>query len=377
MNMDDLLLISVGSAAATIVQRTVATSQLPMRALILDTDDTTLQALIPTTGISTTIFGTQRLQGRGTGGDYSLGAGAFRDDATTLLAQIGSPRLIILLTCCGGGTSGAVTPLLGHLREQGIATMTFATEPFAFEGEDRRRCANIILPTLESSGDAVTRIPLDTLLDGAARDQPLEQAFDSISQRLATGLGLIWQLLSSPGFISFNAEHFHHFLTQGTTTALHFHFADAEASGEDRAQQLVQTLIQSPRFKCDGTNRLEHASHLLVGVLAGEDLRLNELSTLMDGFRSYCGKKMEPMLGTTCNATFNGRLTVVLFAFGIPLADIGSKHPPRTSRPKGTTRPASLLGATVNRFADVEATIYNGQNLDEPTYYRRGIRLAR
>ncbi len=377
MNVDDLLLISVGGAAATIVQRMVTSSQLSMRALILDTDDATLQTLEPMPGVSTTIFGTQRLQGRGTGGDYSLGAGAFRDDATTLMAQIGSPRLAVVLTCCGGGTSGAVRTLLGQLRDQGIATMTFATEPFGFEGEDRRRCANVVLPTLESSGDAVSRIPLDALLDDAAREAPLEQAFECVGQRLAAGLGLIWRLLATPGFISFDAEHFHRFLTQGATTALHFHFADATATGEARAEAILQTLIDSPRFKSDGTNRLENASNVLVGVLAGSDLRLSELSTLMDGLRSYCGAKMEPMLGTTCSEAFNGRLTVVLLAFGTPLADVGSKKPPKSLRSGRGTKGTAQLGATRNRFADVEATIYNGQNLDEPTYYRRGIRLAR
>ncbi len=381
MTTDDLLFITVGGAAATIAQRMIATVHLPLRALILDTDDATLQNFVPMPGVSTTIFGALRLQGRGTGGDYSLGSAALRDDISDILSQIGAPRLAIVLTCCGGGTSGAVATLLGHLHEQGIATLTFATEPFTFEGEDRRRCANVILPTLDASGDAVTRIPLDTLLNDVAREAPLEQAFEYVTQRLSAGLSVLWQLLSAPGFIAFDAEHFHHFLTQGATTSLHFYFADAEATGPDRAEEILQTLIDSPRFKGDGVNRLENASHLLVGVLAGSDLRLSELSTLMEGFRSYCGKTMQPLLGTTCNPAFDGRLTVVLLAFGTPLADVASKGaiaaPIKGGKRSSKNRGDACLGATQNRFSDVEPTLYNGQNLDEPTYYRRGIHLAR
>ncbi len=377
MNLDDLLLISIGGAAAKIAQRTVEMTPEPMRVLILDTDDNIMQSLTPQAGVSTMIIGAKRLEGRGTGGDYSLGASALRDDAGNILAQIGTPRLAVLLTCCGGGTSGVTTHLLQLLREQGIATVTFATEPFSFEGDDRRRCANIVLPTLESSSDALTRIPLDLLLEGCDSNSTSEQAFTHIAQRLASGLALFWQLLSRPGFVAFDIERFHLLLTQGSTTSLHFTFVDASATGEARAEEVLQTLVNSPRFHRNAISRLENASQLLVGVLAGEDLRLCELTTVMDGLRAHCKTMKESYLGTACNEAFNGRLTVVLLAFGLPPADVSPKGSlgPMPRGPKGPK--GTRLGITSNRFADVERTQYGGHDLDAPTYLRRNIRLTR
>ncbi len=378
MNLDDLLLISVGGAAAHIAQRMVSTASEPMRALILDTDDNILQTLTPQTGVSTMILGAKRLEGRGTGGDHSLGASALRDDAGNILAQVGTPRLAVLLTCCGGGTSGVMTHLLQLLREQGIATVTFATEPFSFEGSDRRRCANIVLPTLESSSDALTRIPLDQLLDEGADRLSAAEAFEHIAQRLASGLSLFWQLLSHPGFIAFDSERFHRLLTEGATTSLHFSFADATATGPTRAEEVVEKLLNSPRLRRDGGSRLENASQLLVGVLAGDDLRLCELNTVMDGLQSHCKALKEHYLGTTCNDRFAGRLTVVVLAFGVPPADVTSKGNLRPLHRGGKSSKATAqLGATRNRFEDVEHTIYGGHDLDVPTYLRRGIRLTR
>ena len=46
---------------------------------------------------------------------------------------------------------------------------------------------------------------------------------------------------------------------------------------------------------------------------------------------------------------------------------------PRGAKPAGT----KVLGTAKNRFTDVAPTLYRGQNLDEPTYQRRGIRLTR
>ncbi len=377
MNLDDLLLISVGGAAARITQRIVDTATVPMRVLILDTDDAILQTLTPQAGVSTMIIGAKRLEGRGTGGDHSLGSGALRDDASNIMTQIGTPRLAIVLTCCGGGTSGATTHLLRLLREHGIATATFATIPFVFEGDDRRRCANIVLPTLESGSDALTRIALDSLLDESQRNVPVEQAFEFITRRLSMGLALFWQLLSSPGFVAFDSEHFHRLLTQGSTTSLHFSFADASATGDARAECVLRELLNSPRFQGDGANRLENAAQVLVGVLAGKDLRLCELSILMDGLREHCKALKETFLGTTCAEHFDGRLTVVLLAFGTPPVDVtnkGSLGP--IKRPAKTGR-ATKLGTTRNRFEDVEHTLYDGHDLDVPTYQRRGIRLTR
>lgn len=381
MTADDLLFISIGSAAALVAQRTTAQAAFPMRTLILDTDDATLQRIPPTTGsgISTFIFGTQRLGGRGTGGDPRMGEGALRDDLATLMAQIGSPRLVVLLTCCGGGTSAATRLLLPALREKGIATLCFATIPFAFEGEETRQNANSLLPVLENSADALARISLEALLEATPQGRSIQEDFDTIADRLASGLTLLWSLLLKPNFFAFDIERLRRLLIEGSASCLPFHFADVTATGPDRAQAIVRQLIASKRFERDGMNRLESATEILIGVLAGEDLRLSELSTLVDGIKGVCTNVKETFLGTSILPHLQDKLSVVLFAFGLPTADILEKtsatslHYP-SSRKKGKSSP---LKSAADPFAEVEKTIFNGQNLDEPTYVRRGIRLAR
>ena len=234
MNADDLLLISVGGAAATIARRVAENASAPLRALILDTDDATLQAITPAVGVSTTVFGAKRLAGRGTGGDRNLGASALRDDASQIQAQIGAPRLAVLLVCCGGGTSGAAPLLLEMLRALGVATLVFATTPFAFEGDDRHRCAKIILPTLAAQADAITTVPLELLAGGDAT-LPQAEAFARVADRLGAGLGLLWSLIAHAGFLPLDAERFRRFLTHDVAGGRPFCFAEAVCAGERRA----------------------------------------------------------------------------------------------------------------------------------------------
>ncbi len=384
MTTDDLLLIAVGGAASGIAVRIAEMSNVSMRTLILDTDDTTLQKITPRQGLSTWIFGVKRINGRGTGGDRYLAASALRDDASALQAQIGSPKFAIVLTCCGGGTSGAVPQLLALLRSQGITTMTFATTPFAFEGNDRLRNAQVLVSQLEPETDAFARIPLDSLITAATREQPIECVFDTIAQRLAMGMTLFWTLLVHPAFIAFDADHFRQFLENNQLSGVPFFFADATAEGMERANFVVQECIQSPRLRDGNIDRLASASKVVVGVLAGDDLRLNELTMIMDAIHAHT-PNAEIMLGTSFEILRENTLSLVVMAFGLPQ----STEAPRGGKNTGITLPASPkpkpkgnvqatgLGSTHNPFAAVEPTIINGQNLDTPTYLRRGIRLGR
>lgn len=384
MRTDDLLLIAVGGAAAGVARFVIERAATNMRVLILDTDDAVLQSVSPMEGVSATIFGAKRLSGRGTGGDRRLGAGALRDDAALVQSQIGSPRLAILLTCCGGGTSGAVPTLLEMLRNQGIATMTFATMPFSFEGADRQQCATVMMPTIASASDAVARVPLDSLLSEAQLKLPKAEAFAIVAERLAAGLTLLWKLLAQPDFLVFDCERFHRFLSNGSGNGFPCTFADVSFSGPTRAEQALEALVTSPRFSPDGIDRLANASQVIVGVLAGDDFRLSELGTLMDGLRKHCAAAQEVLLGTARDTASPGVLSVVVMAFALPGADVAERPELGLSATAGkrrsskrSGRSASPLSVVKNRFTDVEQTIVNGQDLDVPTYQRRGIRLSR
>ena len=381
MNASDLLLISVGSAAAGIARRVAARPGVAIRSLVLDTDDAVLAGFPPSAGFSAYALGGKRFNGRGTGGVRSAGASALRDDAAGVQKAIGAPRLAVVLTCCGGGTSGAVPILLELLRGQGIATLTFATFPFAFEGDDRRQSAVSVLQSAESATDALTRIPLDTLAADLLETTPRQELFDCVADRIGDGLALLWTLLTHPGFLPFDAEHFRNLLqANAAKAAIPFFFAGATARGEGRAEAALEQLLANPLFREGGIDRLANASQLVVGVLAGDDLRLCELGTVMTALRTHCTALKECFLGTADEPGREATLSVVLMAFGAP-AQEGARDAlspvPRRRAGKANRSGAAPLSIAKSRFTDVEPTLHNGEDLDIPTYLRRGLRLPR
>ena len=190
-------------------------------------------------------------------------------------------------------------------------------------------------------------------------------------------------MVAHPGFIAFDAEHFRAFLTHDVEGGLPFCFADVTVSGENRAKTALNALREDPRFRVNGVDRLANAAQLIVGILAGPDLRLCEIGTVMEGLRAHCQSLKETLLGTADEEAREGSLSVVLVAVGHPLTNVsaakdGEAPRPLPKRQRGAKAAGTkVLGTAKNRFTDVAPTIYGGQNLDEPTYQRRGIRLTR
>ena len=191
---------------------------------------------------------------------------------------------------------------------------------------------------------------------------------------------MLWTQLVYPGYIQFDVEYFRQYLEQDSYVPLNFTFADASATGDCRAEAVVEALVSSPRFQVRGQNCLASASHVIVGVLAGEDLRLCELDTLMTGVKKALNGQAEVMLGTVNQPSFNGQFGVVLLAF----ASSTTEAPPAgdalqsvRKRSGKNVKNSKSLSAVKDRFDDVECTLIDGVNYDEPTYVRRHIRLKR
>lgn len=382
----NLLLIALGGAACRIVQRLHAADGGDMRALLLDTDDRS--AVIMPPALTTHIFGIARLAGNGTGGDTVLGREAMQEEAALLEPHLRGVRAAVILCCTGGGTAGALPELLRLLRAAGISTLTFATRPFPFEGTTRNEASRRVLPLVEEETDLLVELPLSALFAGA-EDIPAADAFSCAENRLSAGLTLFRKLIASPGFIAFDGERFRTMLTHRNGVRARLSVAEVTADGGlFRAETAFTQLASSPLLALPGgASAIETAPVLLLGVLAGDDLRLSEIGTVMQSLRALASPRAEIELGTVLDSALDGTLRLVLLAFEsfdvpaaapaaaptVAAATEGIVTPGRARRTKG--KGTSRLGVVTDRFSNTEVTTFNGQNLDTPTYERRNIHL--
>ena len=312
------------------------------------------------------LLGGDRLSGRGAGGDIVSARMAVEDSVSAIEEVFAGARMAVLIVSLGGGTgSGATLEILRWLAKNGIPSIVFATMPFAFEGDARQQNARGITAMIEEAASATFFIPLDKLVSGIDN---MKDALERAVGTLASAVSLFWRLVEKPGYIKIDAER----LRQIVFSSGRGRFAVARVRGDDRASVAADTLLADPLL-ADGTFGVRS---ILCGVLAGDDLRLSEIGTVASRLRTAFGEKCAFDLGTVNDEeTFSGSLSVVVMLFESPS---GATRGEVSGASGGSSRRkrAKTHGTLQNgRFGNSEPTVWNGENLDIPTYVRKNINI--
>ena len=357
-----LLLIGVGTAGSTIARGVRRAFGEDLRFLLADTDAASGQD-----GCPFALLGGERLSGRGAGGDIVAGRLAAEDSVKALDEHLEGVRLAVIVTALGGGTGGGATlETAKHLADHGIPSVVFATTPFVFEGEDRQRNARGVMTMIQDAANATFFLPLDKLIgDTDNMDEALRRAVDTV----ASGVTLFWRLVEKPGYIRLDAERLRHLLTG----AGRGRFATVTVQGPGRAKEAVDQLIRSELLAT--SSGPVHST--LCGILAGGDLLLSEVGAIADGVRNSFGGLSFDLATVNDETTFSGRISVVVMLFeSNAKSDDGDKPGSVISTRHKRNRNALSTGPSGRgRFKNAAPTIWNGEDLDIPTFIRRNIGL--
>ncbi len=360
-----MLLIGIGGAGCVMTRGVNRAFGDGLRYVLTDTDATSGHDDEPFL-----LLGGDRLSGHGSGGDIVTARLAAEDSIDVLDDSLAGVRLAVIVTALGGGTGGGATlEAAKHLNARGIPSIVFATTPFAFEGADRQQNARGVMSMIEEEANASFFISLDKLIGEI--DQ-MEDALRRGMDTLASAVTLFWRLVEKPGYLRLDTERIRHLMTH----AGRGRFATVTVQGPNRATEAVDALSRSPLL-ADG---LTPVRAILCGVLAGEDLRLSEIGKISEGLRAAFGDKTAFELATVNDEqTFTGRLSVVVMLFE---ANGQSDSTSATSgvigtvkNPRRTRNPLAAGPTGRGRFNHAEPTVWNGEDLDIPTFIRRTINL--
>lgn len=389
-NTSDLILIGIGGGGCQLVENIAGSSDIPIRALRIDTDAGSRRESDKTPFL---LFGGSRLSGHGAGGDVSKGRMAAQDDIATLASRLEGVKTAFVVTCLGGGTgTGATGEIVHSLHSQGLTVICLATKPFAFEGSYRNDTAQNALPALEAEVNSLLVMPMDDLYS-AAQDANLPEATAKAGKKLCECVLLLWNILSKPGFITLNSEILHTLANNGGRC--HASWAISGATS-NRSGEILAALDADPLLRQGAAIAESHA--LLVGIAGGEDMKLAEIGELMKALNEAVKPGCNVEMGTIVDPALNGTLGMTVFAFsswnvvdtaflpdskdavpGIP--PIRSDFPVTAAvNKKKKHRPGNTIGfgpTGLGQFDNIEASIYEGTNLDFPTYFRRNIVLEK
>ncbi len=405
-------IFGVGNAGMSVLELLAAAGFPSRNAAVINTDPELLQkSTLP----EQVLLETKLLRGLGSGGDPDRARTLAEEQASRLKALCERIDLVFIIAGLGGGCGTGAAPVLARLaKEAGALVLAFVMTPFDCEGSRRKHIAQKGIAALREAADGVICLPNQKLLRSLDENTSVLEAFKVTNELLADAVRSFWRLATHKGLIDIHFGQLCDLLRDQHSESA---FAVAEAQGPTRSRDVVEKLLSSPLL--DGGAVLPESDAVLVSVMGGPDLTMTEINRVMEQISAKC-EGTQVTMGAAIHNDFKDRLAVTLLAArNLPEAvESGSRTGPDELRnqllPKSSSRAGSrfvpppptlpadqvqqliarqgggrgrktvsrmrqtqlpLEIVSKGRFDKSEPTIHKGEDLDVPTYIRRGIAL--
>lgn len=401
-------LIGVGGAGSNAVDRLKMENLERLQLAVINTD---YQALSSSPVQDKILIGMGVTRGLGAGGDPDLGREAAEADREKIAAVVKDCDLVFLIGGMGGGTGSGALPVVAEAAtEAGALVIAFVTLPFSFEGGRRLKQAEEGLQALRKVCDAVIPLPNDILLQEGAEDTSVLDSFARADEWIGRGVKSIWAMLFKTGLINLDFSALRQLFQQRGGKTL---FGLGEGAGETCVADAIASLKLCPLLHTPEFSR--KADRLLVNIIGGTDLTLPKVNELMTAITDQFGRESHVIMGAVIDESMQNRVEVCVLG----ASDMGGRVTARRPAPipQHRTRPmapasgpvaesaapelaptaaattaANLKAAAADKaaqdefgFGEIESrgyfektdrNLFDGQDLDVPTYLRKGIKVT-
>lgn len=417
--------IGLGGAGSNAVDRLKMENLDRLQMAVINTD---AQALAASPVQDKVLIGASVTRGLGAGADPDVGRQAAEADREKIAAVVKDCDLVFLLAGMGGGTGSGAAPTVAEIAaENGAMVIAFVTLPFSFEGGRRVKQADEGLQALRKVCDAVIPLANDLLLQESAEGETALDSFARADEWIGRGVKSIWSMMFRTGLINLDFATLRQAFNQRGGKTL---FGLANGAGEDPVAEALDNLKLCPLLAMPEFAR--KADRLLVNIVGGTELTLSKVNQIMTAVTEQFGRDAHVVMGAVIDENCQGRVELMVLG----ASDIGSRvfsprRPlPARARATGNAAPAGaveavaagavvdeLFGASATReqapaaaapasasageargrtpitksaaqaelglgehetrgsFEKSDRNLFEGQDLDVPTYLRRGLKL--
>ena len=298
--------VGVGGAGGAAVNRMIESGVDGVEFIVINTD---AQALHHSKAQHKIHIGKEATRGLGAGADPSMGEKAAEESREEITKALAGADMVFVTLGAGGGTgSGAGHIVATIAEEQGALVVGFATRPFAFEGEKRRRNADVAIANLRGAVDTLITIPNDRLLQTIDRSTPLLEAFKVADDVLRQGVQGISDLITVHGLINLDFADVKTVMKNAGSALMGI----GRASGEDRAVKAAHQAIESPLLEIS----IDGARGILFNVIGGNDISMHEINTAAEAITNAADPDANIIFGATINPDIEGEIIVTVVATG-------------------------------------------------------------
>ena len=339
---------------------------------------------------------------------------------------------------CGGlgGESGSfLLPALAILaKSSGITVAACVGMPFSFEGKQKRELAASALEKLRTVCDAVAVIENDRLTGGSPSTAAVGEAFSLSDRTILAALQALQGMITNSGPVKITRSDIKSVLGVPGAVTL---FGSGTAKGPNRLHEALEHALKSPLLTAPGKNTpggaLAGASTVLLLLRGPADLSFAEVQVAVTEIERIAGEGCQIKTGVHADLSPDAPITLSITASSgggqtaekptaekpkttllseipeakplEPAAQVATRAKPEpapvadsikpvsSAKPIKSTAGAFTKGAKQSagkqtqgtldldsyqrgRFDKSEPTIVAGEDLDVPTFLRKGIKLT-
>lgn len=314
--------IGVGGAGGAAINRMVDAGIENVQFIAVNTD---AQALHHSKAHVKIHIGKDTTRGLGAGADPEIGESAATESRDEIKKAIEGADMVFVTIGAGGGTGSGAGHIVAEIaNELDILVVGFATKPFAFEGEKRRKNADIAIEKMRKAVDTLIIIPNDRLLQTIDRDTPLMEAFKVADDVLRQGVQGISDLITVHGLINLDFADVKTVMSKAGSALMGI----GRSSGENRAVEAAQQAIESPLLEVS----IDGARGILFNVIGGNDLAMHEINAAAEAITAAADPDANIIFGATINPDLEGEVIITVVATGFDASYFAKRGetPPKT-----------------------------------------------
>ncbi|MFA5258272.1 MAG: cell division protein FtsZ [Opitutales bacterium] len=402
-------IIGVGGAGNNAVDRIKLEDLGQVALAVVNTDTKTLSSSPIQEKL---LIGRSLTRGMSAGGESDIGRKAAEGDEEMIAKMVDGVDLVFLLAGLGGGTGSGAAPIVAQEAEKaGAVVLAFVTMPFTREGERRRKQAEESLAELRETCHAVIALPNDMLLQQVEEKATVLEAFSVADEWVSRGVKAIWSMLFQSGLMNVDFATLRNaFRFRGGKTL----FGIGSGQGEDCVQKALADLDLCPLLHLPEYKYANKADSLIIHISGGPGMAMAQVNQIMDAVCEKFGSRQNTVMGAVIDGGMRDSIQITVIGATEVSANAGSvANAARAAAQRRRQAAASLPSAAAKRadpgtpdasrlpsktnassskkvpqdefnfsdtdnrgfFEKTEANLYQGEDLDVPTFLRRGLRI--
>ena len=384
-------ILALGGAGAAVLDNLAVACEGEHRTICIDTDAFALRGTVASKKI---LVAPERVHGLGTGGEPELLEGLSLEVGDSLDPILAGIQTSIVVVSVGGGTGSMLAPsLVRRLKTEKAEVVVMAIAPFGFEGARRKERANRCLAELRKIADVVLVFSNDRLLESSlAKDmREAQRGFDRALARTIHGLA---HVMEKDGLVHLGVTDLKEAVGPGTDALGMLENAwtgVAEASGEGREAAVIEAVCEDIMLE-DG-KAWKEGNRMMVSVVTGPDTSLSEFHGFLEKLKERLPVNLPISAGAAVDPDRSESLSLTMLVTRrveesvLPqVAEMKEeKQVVEVSQPeeaKGKKRKKVIASQTElefektpTRFARSSPSVRGSEDLDRPTFQRKGIKL--